>query len=1725
MGRRLTRDFTSILCAVLLAAHAVSLSYGGDRLAYLHEPCDPYYVGKDFPKLTTPQWVGEKGVEAVVILSIDDMRDPAVYERFLRPILDRLKQIDGRAPVSIFTCQVDPQDARLQGWLDEGLSLEVHTVDHPCPLLQGGDFAKAKSTVDRCIDMMSLIPRGKPVSFRMPCCDSQNTPSPRFWVEIFQQQTDKGNYLSLDSSVFNILTSDDPDLPREIVLNEQGAERFRRYLPFPSFVNTIENYPFPYIIGHQCWQFPSVVPSDWAAQNIQQPNNPATLRDMKLALDATVIKQGVMSLVFHPHGWIRNDQLVDLINHAQEKHGAKVKFLTFREAFDRLNQHLLDGQPIRDANGDTGVRLLDIDDDGYLDVVLPAGDGSWRTRMWDNGTRAWRSADPGQESGRGIIGTRPSFFLTNDGLGVVTIDEQEHTFRCHGYDGKKWIELLHFADTSHLPARVRQLVRQPEQIDDFRFRDLNGDGTSELLITADGVTILLQLQNGDWTPLPFGLPKGTSLLTNDGRDAGLRFRDIDEDGLDDVVFSNGRRFSLHLFVSMKDGWSEEIRAGNFGDPGTIPAIVRADGTNNGAWFHSNHLWVQNEDTNRLPDLVDRLSYADMLRGTARDNDASLFPPAKSPQAALTAFQRRKGVRIELVAAEPDVVDPVAFDWGPDGRLWVAEMRDYPNGITWHKQGDPIGEPGGRIKLLEDTDRDGRYDKVHVFLDKVPCPTGVKAWRKGVIVTAAPDIFYAEDTDGDGRADKRDVLYTGFTEGNQQHRVNGLRWGLDQWLYLANGDSGGTVKSVKTGDEVSIGGRDLRIKPDQGLIETQSGQTQCGRVCDDHGNWFGGSNSHPVWHFVLDDRYLARNPHYAPLSVRHEISVTPGAAPVFPASRTLARFNDFDRADRFTSACSPEVFRDDFLLGEDFLRFMYVCEPVHNLVSRELLEDDGTTFSSRRDPGEQNQEFLASRDNWFRPVMIRTGPDGALWVADMYRLVIEHPEWIPLEWQEKLNLRDGDDRGRIYRVGFTNIDGHHDAVAEWYKLDQLDTAELVAELDSSNGALRDMIQQLLYWRNDEAAIEPLKKLIHGAYWPAASLHALYLLDALDALDEASLIRAVQQRGSVERHAIRLAESRFEDSAKLRDAVLKCVRASASSGIDRRALQQLAYSLGEMEDTRVGAALAQLALDYRDDPYIVAAVMSSVNKSNLGSLLAAVVNEPAAPGSELIADLLGMAVALNERKAANAALVDLAKRDDATATADKLVALAGLVTALERRDLALDNFVDSSGLAAARLIFTAARKLAEDPAAAETERIAAIALLGNELESADSDLQTLLALLTPQAPAALQSAAVRRLSQMGGDDIGPQVLNGWRSYTPAMRQQVMNMLLSREAWTEKLLSAMESGTVLPTQIDAHRRQQLQRSKSVVIRERAGQLFASSYAASRGEVIDRYAEVAELAGDSARGQELFTKHCAKCHRLGGEGHVVGPDLAAVSDKSTSALLVAVLDPNRAVEAKYLDYAVATDDGRLFSGLLTSETANAITLTLAEGKEHAILRTEIEELMATGKSLMPEGIEQDIPPRDMADIFAYVRSINVPPKRFPGNTPQVAPMRDDGSIRLFAIHARIYGSSLVFEPKYRNLGFWSSADDRATWTLNVPRAGSYRVSLDYACPPDCAGNRFELLAAGNVLSGEIPSTGSWDNYGWHGVGQLELPAGEVEVTLRAEGIVDGFLGDFRTIILSPVR
>ncbi len=594
---------TAVFVGVLFMVVPAFSADVGNRLAYLDEFCDPYYVGLDCAKFVTPQWVGEEGVEFVVVLAIDDLRDPDVYEKFLRPVFERLKQVDGRAAVSIMTNRADPGDARLQAWLKEGVNLEAHTYDHPCPFLGTTGFEAAKATYDRAIDMLAAVPNARAVAFRMPCCDSMNSASPRFYAEIFNRTTPHGRFLSVDSSIFMLFTDEDPALPRELVREEDGQARFAKYLPTArKFINFVENYPYPYVIAKLCWEMPSAIPDDWMGNNYHQPRNPLTVRDMKLALDAVALKQGAYTLTFHPHthNWITSAQVLELVNHALDRYGKKVKFLNFREVLERITQHALGGQALRAANGqDNGVRLLDLNHDGYMDVVI-GNEHVRQTRIWSPENRRWVEGDfpvsvvtVDPQGNRRETGVRFGV-LDKSGRASFVLRNENDAAVFH-FDGTRWVRDPRGLDLEADGGPVMTSLGGRDR--GVRLLDVDGDGFCELIVSNEKQNAAFRWRGGDkpWERLPFGLPSGTSIVTAQGGDAGCRFVDIDGDGRRDVVFSNAERCSVHLFASLADGWARTVLVAKQGDPRAIPAIVRADGSNNGVWFKYRQMLVQNED--------------------------------------------------------------------------------------------------------------------------------------------------------------------------------------------------------------------------------------------------------------------------------------------------------------------------------------------------------------------------------------------------------------------------------------------------------------------------------------------------------------------------------------------------------------------------------------------------------------------------------------------------------------------------------------------------------------------------------------------------------------------------------------------------------------------------------------------------------------------------------------------------------------------------------------------------------------------------------------------------------------------------------------------------------------------------------------------------------------------------------------------------------------------------
>jgi putative membrane-bound dehydrogenase-like protein len=981
----------------------------------------------------------------------------------------------------------------------------------------------------------------------------------------------------------------------------------------------------------------------------------------------------------------------------------------------------------------------------------------------------------------------------------------------------------------------------------------------------------------------------------------------------------------------------------------------------------------------------------LMGSVARAADEAPRPDSQplSPAESQALVHLPEGFELELVAAEPLVLDPVAIDWAPDGKLWVVEMADYPNGM------DGRGAPGGRVRVLTDTNGDGKYDRATLFAEGLNFPNGLLVWRDGVIVTAAPEIVYLEDTDGDGRADVRETLYAGFQEGNQQLRVNGLRWGLDNWIYCASGGhygkygAGTKIKSTRSGQAVEVGSRDFRIRPDTGEIDPQSGPSQFGRNRDVWGNWFGVQNSYPLWHYVLEDHYIRRNPHFAPPEAR-KIFLNAPNPPVYAAGKLEKRYHSFEQSGRFTSACSANIYTDELLFPAGEREHAFTCEPFHNLVQHSILTPEGVSFSAERANDGIDSDFFASEDRWCRPVMVRTGPDGALWIVDMYRYMIEHPHWLPDAGKEELRpfYRSGEDMGRIYRVVKKGIPARPIAI-----LDQLSNAELVAALDSPNDPQRDRVQQMLLWRNAQDAVPALRTMAVKGKRPASRMHALCTLAGLSnsaatgsrqtaaskpALDTATLLATLQdEHAGVRRQAVCIAEAHGADSPEVIAAACKLVNDS-----DAKVRMQLAATLGQWPGELAGKTLGQLAASSTDDPLLEATTMSSLRANNLQDVMAEVLTTKDKSGQlgSLIGQLLALSAAMGSDEALVGALENLLAENSQNALAMQFGTVAGMLDALNKRGKPIEKlaaFQTTAGravLARLEALISTARATVSDEAADEEARAAAVSLLARNAASQAKDLEQLGELLVPQTPVAVQLAVVDHLA-LRADKNAPQLLlAGWRSHGPAVRSEILDALLSRPAWTASLLASIEKKEILPGEIDAQSRQKLAVQRDARLRGQAEKLFATPTSAEREQIFKQFAPAMTLAGDAARGAKIFEKRCTVCHKIGDKGHEVGPNLASLTNKTPAAMLESILDPSRAVESKYQAYLALTEDGRTLTGLLVEETGSSLTLLAPEGKRQVLLRRDLEELRSTGKSLMPDGLEKDLTAQDLADLIQFV-------------------------------------------------------------------------------------------------------------------------------------------------------
>ena len=1530
----------------------------GNRLAHLDEPNNPWQFDQQSPKLITPQWIGEDGVEGVAVLAIDDMSgDGQHFRNYLSPIIERLKKIDGRGPVSITSNRPEPDHPNMQWFFEQGVSLETHTLTHPCPLLQRYDFRRARANYHGCVDLLAMIPNNRSVGFRFPCMDGQNTPSPRAYAEILNGVSDLGNFMTSSTSVGIVFTPGDPEVPGSIFEEDPaGARRFSKYL-MNGFVNYVENYPYPFVVGNLIWEVPFVYPNDYTGQALHGSQSPITIADFKAAVDATVAKQGAVSLCFHAGGWMTNKQMVDIVDHSDLTHGKKVKFLNMREMDEKIVKNMLLGHPLRNDDGaDNGVRVFDINGDGFMDVLI-ANEKAKVSRVWEPKSREWRDVPfPAVLSHDLRFGV-----LDESGNAVAVTPKTGWRFT-----GKAW------AEDKTLAAGQGG----------FRLLDINNDGVCELISNVS----IKSRSEGSWKTLSFRFPEGTEIETKDGSDAGMRFADINDDGNLDVIFSNGERFGTWTFESMEKGWSRRGLYGKRENSGVgenhprgrdaLAPIVRADGTNNGAWIKRGHLYWQNEDTGSvMPHHIDQRSFGDLM------GDQVNLP--RTAKASLRSMQPRPGFRVELVAAEPLVMDPVDVAWGPDGTMWVVEMADYPMGI------DNKDKPGSRVAALTDTDGDGQYDKRTLLVDGLETASSVLPWRDGVLVVAPPSIWFLRDSTGDGKADQKEVLYEGFGRGNEQHRGNGLVWGLDGWIYVANGDSGGTIRSTRSGKKLNLGGFDLRIRPDTGELEPATGVTQHGRNRDDWGNWVAGNNSNG-WHIALEDHDIRRNPKVSQPSSRHGIT---GVIDLFPISRVLSHYSGYrappaGSPGKLTSGCGYTFYRDSLFDGIVEPSVYFSC-PVHNCVHREVISWDGVLMNTERASDEARSEFLRSSDSWFRPASIRTGPDGGMYVADLYRLVIEHPEWIDDTLEREMiadgRLRAGHDKGRIYKIFPESVKLHEKA-----NLAGKGSQELAKLMDSPNGWQRDMAHMMLTWLDAEEQKKAVPNLhqVLTSQFPAARAQALSALNDLDSLlPKAMQIGLEDEHPGVRRNALRVGGGLLNQSAELGQMVVSLLD-DEDAHVQRRA----AYALSHWDDPRAGQGLGKFLVKNADRPYLRAAALTSAGAIPDEVLITVLAAERTPVTVALGTELMGM-LGDDAKKFVPPVLTRIAaKPADGKSYEDwKLIAATRL----------LETVGDDEGIRAkVAPMLKGARDIVTDENQDLDRRLAAVQLIERAAPDPEEDVGRLLGLLKLTAPVELQVAAAKALLSNEGTGAAPRILASWSEHGPALRSAIIDSLMARPKLTTLFMEAMAKNRTIATSINVSRRQLLLNHENELIRKQAGEIFGGATRPDRAAVMKDYALSLSKEGNRENGRVVFGKVCATCHRLDGVGKVVGPNLAGLNNRAPATYLTAILDPNRAVEAKWMMFVAKTKDGLTLAGSVAEETSSAITLVGVDGSRTNVRRSELQSLESTGRSLMPEGLETAINPSQMSDLLTYLRSTGRPLKQavVKGNTVEHLSTDHDG-------------------------------------------------------------------------------------------------------------------------------
>lgn len=974
--------------------------------------------------------------------------------------------------------------------------------------------------------------------------------------------------------------------------------------------------------------------------------------------------------------------------------------------------------------------------------------------------------------------------------------------------------------------------------------------------------------------------------------------------------------------------------------------------------------------------------------------------ATPPEKAVATFQVEPGFKVELLVSEPLIASPVDMEIDEYGRMYVVEMPGYPL--------DKSGT--GRIKLLTDTDGDGKMDKSSVFADKLVLPNGILRWKKGVMITDAPNVLYLEDTDGDGQADVRDTLLTGFSLSNPHVNVNNPVYGLDNWIHLSHLGAIGTRKyGTEFGDLGSeirfpgnaaspklpknAEGHNVRFRPETRELEMGSGRSQFGHTFDRWGHHFFTHNQNHLYHEVIGASYLKRNPELLVTDATQVISDHGKSTEVFQITKNPDR-QLFTPVGMTTSSSGMTAYLGGLFPAPFDGNVTFVAESVSNLVHVDIVKDKGASFTAARQ--HPDKEFLASTDSWSRPVNMYVGPDGALYVIDYYRQIIEHPEWMSDEAVAEGGLYNGYNMGRIYRITPTETKG-----PEWVKglkLGDASSQQLVGYLSNPNIWWRQNAQRLLVDRADKSVVPELTKMASNANAPLGRLHALWTLEGIKSLTAPRIIEALKDPvPGIRENAIKLAEIHLDQNPELAAALI-----TLEKDTDPKVRFQLLCTLGYINTPEAGKVREQLLFADLNDDWVQIAALSA-NSAQTNPLLNKVMSsyKKGDPAQALLLQRLTAIVGAGTDVTPIGTLIKKAVAPGTTTKSGwQSPVLTGLTEGLKRKKIDYklltneqnllikssfdnpDTEVRKASLQMLKIIGVAdatqlnagmakAVSIVENGKLPYEKRAEALNFMS--LGQPAPYTSMLEKLIVPQEQPLVQTAALKILSQIPGENVTTYALKQWDELTPEMRDVALNTFMTSPTRVSMLLDAIESKKVKPESVGWPRSVQLMSHSDAKLRDKARVLLGRT---DKDQVNKDFQKALSLTGDVSKGKLVYMQNCALCHQVRGQiGVSYGPDLGTVHNWLAKDLMANILDPGLSIAPGFDLWEVHLKEGDALQGMIMTETSAAIELRIASGVNKTINRQDIKSIKALNMSVMPV-LSSQLDQQKMADLISFLKN-----------------------------------------------------------------------------------------------------------------------------------------------------